>query len=115
MERNVECNFNMLIVHMKDWDGASPPFDELVRSALMQAMLLGRGERFMSTLTSKTEVGGTSFARYALGVSRPRPAMMRLIIREMREVLIATREQVTRDHNAMVMLGRHMGNCGPDD
>ena len=114
MKKEVELDFNTLIALTEHWDGVNPPFDEVVRSALMQATLMRRGERFIQELSEKTEVGGATITRYARGVSRPMPGMMRVVVSKAREILLSTREQYTRENSEIMMYIRHGAFWGDD-
>lgn len=112
---SVELDFATFVASIENWDGASPPFDEVMRSALLFSTFLFRGERFALALAGKIECAGSTIMRYGSGVARPRPGVMRFVVREARALLIEMEGQSRKEQGAMVAFFRNIGNCGPDD
>lgn len=112
---SVELDFATFIASIENWDGENPPFDEVMRSALLLSTFLFRGERFALALKDKIECAGSTIMRYGTGVARPMPGVMKLVVREARALLIEMEEQSRKEHSAMVAFFRNVGDCGPDD
>ncbi len=95
-KKEVEMNLDMFLVTIEDWDGKSPAFDEVFRTALLHAALMGRGEEFVAILAEKLEASKPTIRRYARGISRPRPRIMKYLVKEVSPILIALREEVRK-------------------
>ncbi len=115
-KKEVELDFQAFIASIENWDGANPPFDEAVRSALLHAQLMGRGDAFRRELSETLEISGTTISRYAAGVARPMGNVSAMVVRESHKILVALYEQAVKSNNAMVLFMRHVGEgCSDDD
>ncbi len=112
---NVELDWKTFIDSVENWEGANPPFDEAMRSALLFATLMFRGERFALALKEKIGCAGSTVMRYGTGAARPMPGVMKLVVRESRSILIEMREQAEKEHRATIAFFRGIGDRGPDD
>lgn len=110
----VETDFKAFIASIENWDGENPPFDEVMRSALLFSTYLFRGERFILALKDKVECAGSTIARYATGVARPGPAVMKLVVSETHKLLVEMDEQARKEHGAMVAYFRNLGGSDGD-
>jgi hypothetical protein len=113
-KKAVELDYETFIASIANWDGASPPFDEVMRSALMQAALMGRCNEFNAELHKRTGLG-FSVPRYALGLSLPMRGVMTCLVRETRAVLVELHAKMVEENHAFAMLMRHGPDCGDDD
>ncbi len=115
-KKEVELDFDAFVASIENWDGVNPPFDEVMRSALLQAVFVRSGDNFARLLASKVEmVPLSSMGRYAAGISRPLPGLMKVLVREARVMLIAMREQSAKENAELVLFMRSVGNCDEDD
>ena len=115
-KKEVELDFTAFVTSIEKWDGVTPPFDEIVRSGLMHAALMCKGDEFRRRLSEKLEIGGSTISRYATGVAHPHNSVKTMVVRESHKLLVAMREQAIKEHNSMVLFMRNMGgNNDPDD
>lgn len=113
--KEVEFDFDTFIASIDNWDGQNPPFEEVMRSAIMHAALMHRHVAFIRGLREKLEIAGSTISRYATGVARPMDNVMKMVVREARAILTALRVQSVREHNAAILAARHSGICSGDD
>jgi hypothetical protein len=107
MKIEIERDTEQLIAALTSWDGASPPFSDLVFAAIAHSALLGYGGTLITDLAAEVECGTSTVVRWARG-GAPMPRLQKMIIASIAKRLRAQADEAAERHRAAHAAFRQM-------